>query len=64
MEDDYFTKFTRHLCEFLDNAPNMPRDVQMQFKIDVKKVKNGLYHLSNPVLYETEESKSSIILTH
>jgi hypothetical protein len=57
MKGDAFDKFAKDICEFLDHVNGMPVDVPLQFTVDVKKIKNGLYHLSNPKLAENVGKK-------
>jgi hypothetical protein len=51
---DPFEKFTHALCELLDSVSDMPCEIPMQFTIEVKKVNNNYYHLSNPLLKEAK----------
>lgn len=63
MDNEHFVdKFAKHICEFLDNVPDMPKDVNLQFTIQVKKIGDNKYHLSSPSLGLAASQDSGLIL--
>lgn len=55
--DDAIGKFSKHLCEFLDTIRDMPVEENLVFRIEVKKLRDGYYHLKNPTLKIDDEKR-------